>query len=501
MAVSRHAGLDFGTSNCVIGLWVDDAPRLVELDGGTHRMASALYAERAVLEAGPIDEDELARRVSLRAAAQSRAARDGEGATRIAQPLSEPAMRAAELRLMRREQARAAAGAYREQTLAVALRAGAGIHVGEEAIHRHMLEPDDGHFVRSPKNFLAADIREQQRAVFAGVVEHMLRALKERAEAAAATASGPGAAQPAGELDGVVLGRPIMFHGVSGEAGNRRALDTLETAARAAGFRQVAFQYEPVAAALDYERGLNRDQVVLVVDLGGGTTDCSVVRVGPGLRDADDRDDSLLGFAGDRVGGMDLDIQLAWRAFMPLLGKDALRRDGRVIPHALLWDAVAVNDVVAQTRFNSSAYAAEVARQAGAAREPELLARLVHLQAMRGAYRLNHLAELSKIALSTRERTRAELEFLEAGLAVEVDQAAFANAVRGQIERMQRLMREALTQADTVLDAVYVTGGTARSPVIEAAVRETLPGVEMIIGDAFESVCGGLTVWAQRLFR
>lgn len=117
-----------------------------------------------------------------------------------------------------------------------------------------------------------------------------------------------------------VIGRPINFQGLGGDDANRQAQGILERAAKRAGFQEVVFQYEPVAAGLDYEATLREEKRVLVVDIGGGTTDCSMLLMGPQWRQRADRENSLLGHSGCRVGGNDLDIALAFKNLMPLLG-------------------------------------------------------------------------------------------------------------------------------------------------------------------------------------
>lgn len=117
-----------------------------------------------------------------------------------------------------------------------------------------------------------------------------------------------------------VIGRPINFQGLGGDDANRQAQGILERAAKRAGFQEVVFQYEPVAAGLDYEATLREEKRVLVVDIGGGTADCSMLLMGPQWRQRADRENSLLGHSGCRVGGNDLDIALAFKNLMPLLG-------------------------------------------------------------------------------------------------------------------------------------------------------------------------------------
>ena len=50
-----------------------------------------------------------------------------------------------------------------------------------------------------------------------------------------------------------MLGRPVHFVDED-EEGDKRAEQELEKAARAQGFKHIAFQFEPIAAALDYGR-------------------------------------------------------------------------------------------------------------------------------------------------------------------------------------------------------------------------------------------------------
>lgn len=129
-----------------------------------------------------------------------------------------------------------------------------------------------------------------------------------------------------------VIGRPINFQGLGGDEANAQAQGILERAAKRAGFKDVVFQYEPVAAGLDYEATLQEEKRVLVVDIGGGTTDCSLLLMGPQWRSRLDREASLLGHSGCRIGGNDLDIALAFKNLMPLLGMGGETEKGIALP-------------------------------------------------------------------------------------------------------------------------------------------------------------------------
>jgi hypothetical chaperone protein len=139
-------------------------------------------------------------------------------------------------------------------------------------------------------------------------VEIFLRNLKEKAEAFAGQ-----------EIASVVLGRPVRFVDDDDQA-DARAQSVLERVARQAGFREIAFAYEPIAAAHHYEQTVLREELVLIADIGGGTSDFSIVRVGPERRGRADRSGDVLASTGVRIGGTDLDAALSLASVMPLLG-------------------------------------------------------------------------------------------------------------------------------------------------------------------------------------
>jgi hypothetical chaperone protein len=373
-------------------------------------------------------------------------------------------------------------------TLEQAIASGHATVFGEEAIQRQIEDPLLGFFVKSPKTFLGAELKRSQLQLFTEIVTRMLAHIRGQAEA-----------RLGAPLDRVVLGRPVNFHGTRGEAGNVQASAMLQAAAQAAGFREVEFLLEPIAAALDYERTIARDQLVLVLDAGGGTTDCSMVRVGPSFRDQSVRDASVLGNSGTRVGGIDIDIKLALRKIMPLLGLDSLLHSGLPMPNNVYWKAAAINDVTAQAEFYARTTAVEIERLQREAVDKQKLARLQTLHDSRLTYRVNRSAELAKIGLSEHDAVPLDLAYLEAGLTTQVSVPEMAEAIERELAVFVALMREVEAQAQTRPDVIYVTGGTARSPIVEHFIRKHYGDMDIVVGDLFGSVTSGLTTWAQRM--
>ncbi|MEE4301184.1 MAG: molecular chaperone [Pseudomonadales bacterium] len=350
-----------------------------------------------------------------------------------------------------------------------------------------MLEGDDGFYVKSPKSFLGAELRDVQVANFTALVTRMLGHLVDRA------------GESLGERPrSAVVGRPVRYHGTRGEAGNAQALEIMTAAAREAGLEEVSFLLEPVAAAYAYELLLDRERLVLVVDAGGGTTDLTLVRLGPERTARAGRDDDVLGTAGDRIGGTDLDARLAFRAFTPALGRESLLDSGRPVPNHYYVDLCTVADVNAQTRFGAEATAEALADYAARAREPQRLERLLRLQETGGSFRFNRTAERTKIDLSAAERAEADLAWLEPGLALEAARPDLAWAASPLLEKIGELAAEVTRQAGARPDVVFVTGGTALSPVVADGLRAQLGEIELVVGDLFGSVAAGLGLAASR---
>jgi hypothetical chaperone protein len=297
-----------------------------------------------------------------------------------------------------------------------------------------------------------------------------------------------------------VIGRPVNFQGIDSDESNRRAIEILTVAAKRAGFISVEFLFEPLAAGLDFEMALTENKTVLVVDVGGGTTDCSMVRMGPSYRDKTMRLDDVLANSGSRVGGNDFDIQLAGNAFMPLFGLNSHFKDGRVIPNQVFWNAVRTNNVGEQARFNGKETGFTLQQYLMESQKPDLLSRFIHMRDDKKNHQLVRIAEKTKILLSEQAHCDVDLSFFEESLACSVTREQFSNAVESEVSSMIKLIDEVINQAGCQPDLVYITGGTAKAQVIREAIEQKLEGINIVDGDHFGSVAKGLTVWAQRLF-
>ncbi|MEZ5559809.1 MAG: molecular chaperone [Pseudomonadales bacterium] len=377
-----------------------------------------------------------------------------------------------------------------DQTLDLTHHSYAELRFGQAALDAYLADPAEGYFVKSPKSFLGAPgLSQAVRDRFVAVVAAMMANVRARAETAAGRTIGQ-----------VVIGRPVNFQGAGGEAENRQALEMLVASAHEAGFRDVAFQFEPMAAAIEYEARLNHEQTVLVVDIGGGTTDCSFVRVGPERRSRRQRDDDVLGHSGERLGGNDYDQALALRSVMPLFGLGDGLNNGLPFPNGYFVDAVSTNDVNAQQRFYGRAMAERLDLCVRDGTHAERIRRLRKLQAGRGSYRLLREVELAKIALTGEDQAVVDLAFVESGLAAACSRADLRRGSARLLEHLAGLIDEACRQAGARPDVVYLTGGMAGSAVVREHLARVLDDVPRVDSDHFASVTQGLTLWAQRVF-
>jgi hypothetical chaperone protein len=367
-------------------------------------------------------------------------------------------------------------------------------YFGRAAVFEYM-DGAEGRFMRALKSILGSSLMKdttqvgRERLRFEAIIGRFLRHLRTRLEAEHGTAP-----------DQVVLGRPVRCVDED-DAADAQAQDQLEAAARMEGFRHIEFQFEPVAAALNHERVLNAEQLALVVDIGGGTSDFSVLRLSPERARRADRLDDILSTSGVHVGGTDFDKQFNIAKVMPHLGLGSATLDGkRRLP---VWY---FNDMATWHRINTlytSKNARDIHALAREAAEPEKLERYAHVLKNRSGHRLAGEVEKAKIAL-----TEAQAEIIalkEPGLALEVPvtRAEFEAASMDLVERIGASIDDALNRAGIqaeAIETVILTGGGVQVPAVERVATAHFPGARISRSDRFGSVGLGLAIDAARRF-
>ena len=449
-------GFDYGTSNCAVGVMEHNKPKLLSLGDHGRYISSTLYApSRDVIVNWLHKNLTLAEQKNFQQQ-RHRQLQKGQNALR-------------ELRL----------DGYPTE-----------LSFGQQALKDYLQEPDEGYYIKSPKSFLGASgLLPQQVELFEDIVAAMMSNVKTLTE----TALGRSVEQ-------TVIGRPINFQGLRGEESNQQALTILTNAAKRVGFKDVEFQFEPVAAGFEYEASLTKETKVLVVDIGGGTTDCSMLLMGPKQAILSDRTNDLLSHSGERVGGNDFDIAFALKGIMPSFGLDSLLKSGKPMPSNSYWQAMAINNINHQTEFYSAANGRFLAQLIRDAEQPELLTRLLTVQQQKLSYRVVNAAEQSKIAITEQTQQQVDLSDIDEGLSVMLDRDGFAKACKRELSSIANLMTDAISQANCQPDVVFVTGGTAKSPVLNQFLQAQFNHVPIVIGDHFGSVTAGLTRWAKTIY-
>ncbi|MFO1084785.1 MAG: Hsp70 family protein [Reyranellaceae bacterium] len=361
---------------------------------------------------------------------------------------------------------------------------------GNEAVSAYIGQTE-GRLMRALKSILGSSLIEEETVIggrkvaLAEVVEIFVRHLKNKAEAFAGR-----------EITAVVHGRPVRF--VDGDdKADARAQSVLEAIARRIGFRDVAFVYEPIAAAHHYEQTVEREELALIADIGGGTSDFSVVRVGPRQRQRADRGGDVLANAGVRVGGTDFDTALSLVAVMPLLGLGTqLVEKGLPMPNALYHELATWATInFAYTYRNER----ELAELVTLACEPEKVERLLEVVRRRLGHRLAFAVEDAKIALSAEDSVAILLGFLEASLAAVATRAEFEGAIEARLDRLNRTARDCIAAAGlgpSSIDTIFLTGGSSRVPAVRAAIARAAPSARLAAGSDLLSVALGLTQMA-----
>ncbi|WP_419737019.1 Hsp70 family protein [Pseudomonas sp. COR18] len=364
---------------------------------------------------------------------------------------------------------------------------------GRLALHEY-LEGYEGRLMRSLKSLLGSKLIKHDTSVlgtalpFKDLLGMFIGQLKGRLEATAGR-----------EFEQVVLGRPVFFVDDDPVA-DQEAEDTLVEVAKKIGFKEVSFQYEPIAAAFDYESSIEREELVLIVDIGGGTSDFSLVRLSPQRRGLDERHEDILATGGVHVGGTDFDKQLSLQGVMPLFGYGSRMKSGAYMPtshHMNLATWHTINSVYSQkSQLALGSMRYDIEDTVG-------IDRLFKLIEQRAGHWLAMEVEETKIQLTHAENRHVPLDRIEAGLSVDLSRALFESSIDNLLERIRQSVTQILGTACVSVeqvDTVFFTGGSSGIPALRQSVAAMLPNARHVEGNIFGSIGSGLAIDAQKRY-
>lgn len=430
-------GIDFGTSNCAVAAWLDNKPTLIVVDENSENPFKIRSAIYLTHnESGAVSNNAQAN----------------------------------------------------EQTLNEMLDSGE-ILFGEQGFDAFLLTPEEGRYVNSPKNFLGAKIPKRLLDNFETLVIRFLSYLKQCAEKQLNTT-----------INKAVIARPVNYHSTMGELGNKQAEALMLRAATKAGFVQVEFIHEPLAAAYHFEQQIKKPTKAMIVDLGGGTSDVTFCSLSEDKADKLDRDADIFSTKGIRQGGIVSDKDLASGLVSPLFGRGSRKVDGRAVPNMLFFGVYAIDNMPEMSDFYSPSRAKSITEYVLESENPIPLMRLQKVQKHRLTHQLMHAIELAKINLSDHQETQLSLTFIEKSLDVDIKREQVGDTMENWLDKMFIMIDSAIDEAKQQPEIIYLTGGMGLSPLVQEALKSRYPEVEITVADAFSSVVSGALLKAKRLF-
>ncbi|TDY24391.1 putative chaperone protein [Paraburkholderia sp. BL6665CI2N2] len=353
----------------------------------------------------------------------------------------------------------------------------------------------DGRLMRSMKSILGSPLAENSTDLgdgsaikYTDVIAIFVEHLKRSAEKSAG-----------GPIHRAVLGRPVFFVDDDPRA-DQMAQQQLEAAARSVGLREIHFQYEPIAAAFDYESHLTEEGLVLVADIGGGTSDFSLVRVGPERMKRVERKDDVLAHHGVHVAGTDFDRRVELATILREMGYQTLDPEGREIPNRIYFDLATwhlINTVYAPKRVN------ELALMRHLFTEVKHHDRLMRVVERRLGHALAAHAEEAKIGVAAGGETVIDLDEVEDDLRLAFDEAQLIKAGQDETLRIVQAARDTVQAAGVAtrdVNAIYFTGGSTGLAFLSGALATAFPDAKAVFGDRLASVATGLGIHARRVF-
>jgi hypothetical chaperone protein len=371
----------------------------------------------------------------------------------------------------------------------------AQVHYGSVALQAYLTATQDqvpgGRLMRAIKSLLGSRLMDERTVIngqlvsFFDIVVLFFRALKTRSEQ-----------QLGHPVNHAMLGRPVHFVDDDPQR-DALAQATLARAAHAAGFESVQFQLEPIAAAFDFETRIERETITLVVDIGGGTSDFTVIQLGPTRRDNPVRTQDVLATSGVHLGGTDFDRLLNLQLVMPLLGLGHIGPGGRQVPSGILHDLSTwhlIHHAYTRQRLH---HAAELWT---AYSDITLHRRLMQVLQERLGHQLLASVEAAKIGCANADASvEIDLACVASGLRAALTPQTLNQTLQLHLDKIVQCARHCVASSGCQrIDAVYLTGGSSALAPLVQALEQAFPEATMVHGDRFGGVAAGLA-WAGSL--
>lgn len=299
----------------------------------------------------------------------------------------------------------------------------------------------------------------------------------------------------------VVVGRPVRFVGSESAADDDFALERLRSALAEAGFEHVTFEYEPVGAAYYYESRLDHDELILIGDFGGGTSDFSLLRVGPSIRSGKEKR-TVVGNEGLGLAGDAFDARIIRHLVSPRLGAGSLLRSGDKLLPVPNWVYFKLERWHHLSFLKSAETLNMLQSVAAQALEPEKIKALLYLIRHDLGYQLHRSVQAAKIALSDRDSTLFRFADGDTEVEAQLSRAEFESWIAEELSDISGAIDTLLKRTGVApqdVDMVFLTGGSSLVPAVRRIFEARFGAERIRTGDEFTSVAHGLALKARTL--
>jgi hypothetical chaperone protein len=362
---------------------------------------------------------------------------------------------------------------------------------GPVAVERYLAADEKGRLIQSLKSFLASRLFtgtsvSGKQFSLEDLITIMLRDIRVQAESQIGSFEGP-----------IAVGRPIHYSSATNEDDNEFALQRLSRALAKAGIGPVVFEYEPVAAASFYESTLDHDELVLIGDFGGGTSDFSILRLGPSARQ--NRAQRILGTEGVALAGDAFDSRVVHNLVSPKLGRGTEYRSLDKILPMPEW----IYTDLSRWHYLSFLKSAETVEMLRGIRsqsfDPERIEGLLHIVQNDLGFYLHQAVQAMKVELSTEQVGSFIFEDHVVQMNGRVKRSSFEKWIEPDLEKIRACV-ERLLHATAIashdIDRVFLTGGSSLVPAVRRIFEDQFDAGRISGGNEFTSVAKGLALRA-----
>lgn len=365
---------------------------------------------------------------------------------------------------------------------------------GPAAIEEYLAADTKGRLVQSLKSFLSSRSLKStdvfgRRMTLEDLIARILRDLREKAEA-----------QFGVRIEHAVVGRPVRFVGADGDDDNSFAEERLRRAFEVAGYTALDFELEPVAAAQYYQSTLDHDELILIGDFGGGTSDFSLLRVGPGIRKHGRGAGDLLCNSGVGLAGDAFDAKIVRNLVSPALGRGSSAQSiNKVLPAVPNWVYAKLEHWHHLSFLRTGSTMTMLQATRATAFEPEKIEALIHLIQEDLGYELHRAVQSAKIALSANQR--AFFRFSDGLVEIEaaIERTDFEGWIAEELAQIEACVDSLIASSGAAakdVDTVFLTGGSSFVPAVRKIFTTRFGENRIRTGNEFTSVARGLAIKA-----